>query len=105
MFFVAAVISNALDDDLGVVATGEGAFRVGPIAFGLAFVVTGHRSLPLLVLAKMTGCFGRVFVNHEIAERVAHTPCSGLVQYIFSSPARLAYVFSLLTPIVAAPPS
>jgi hypothetical protein len=32
----------------------------------------------------------------------AHAPCSGLVQSIFSSPARLASVSSLLTPIVAA---
>jgi hypothetical protein len=70
MFFVAAVISNALDDDLGVVATGEGAFRVRPIAFGLAFVVTRRRPVPLLVLAKVSRSFGGVFVNREIAERV-----------------------------------
>ena len=69
-FVVCAVVSDALDYDFGVVAAGEGAFRVGPIAFGLAFVVTGHRPLPMLVLAKMTGRFGRIVVNREIAERV-----------------------------------
>ena len=54
----------------GVVATGEGAFRVRPIAFGLAFVVTQRRPVPLLVLAKVSRRFGGVFVNREIAERV-----------------------------------
>jgi hypothetical protein len=39
------------------------------------------------------------------AKPIAHTPCSGLVQNIFSSPARLVYVPALLTPTVGTPPS
>jgi len=45
------------------------------------------------------------FGSHSPIKTHTHTPRSGLVQYIFSLPARLAYVSSLLTPIVAAPPS
>lgn len=56
-FILCAVVSDALDDYFGVVAACEGALRIGPIAFGLAFVVARHRPLPLLVFAKVTWGF------------------------------------------------
>jgi hypothetical protein len=39
------------------------------------------------------------------AKPIAHTPCSGLVQHIFSSPARLIYISTLLTTTIGTPPS
>ncbi len=39
------------------------------------------------------------------AKPIGHAPCSGLVLCIFSSPARLDYISSPLTPAVATPPS
>jgi len=39
---VRAVIGDPLDYYFGVIAAGERAFRVRPIAFGLAFVVAGE---------------------------------------------------------------
>src|SRR5271167_584117 len=39
------------------------------------------------------------------AKPIAQAPCSGLVQNIFSSPARLVYVSALPTPTVGTPPS
>ena len=57
-FILCAVVGDALDHDFEFVTTCEGAFRVGPIAFGLAFVVARHRPLPLLVLAKVSRRFG-----------------------------------------------
>ncbi len=65
-----AKVSDSLDHYFWVVTAGEGALRIRPVMFGLAFVVTGHRPIALLVLAKMPGCFGGVVVNREIAKRV-----------------------------------
>ena len=56
-FIVSAVVGDALDDYFGIIPTGKGALRIGPIAFGLAFVVARHRPLPLLVFAKVTWGF------------------------------------------------
>src|SRR5260370_36191005 len=70
VFFVASVVGDALDHDFGIVAAGEGALRVSPIVFGLAFVVSRGRALALSVVTRVPGRFGRVFVNCEIAERV-----------------------------------
>ena len=39
------------------------------------------------------------------AKPIAHTLCSGLVQNIFSSPACLVYVSTLLTTTIGMPPS
>src|SRR5229473_1090023 len=69
-FILRAVVGDALDNDFGVVAAGEGALGVGPVVFGLAFVVVRHLPLVLSVVAKMPGSLGGVFVNREIAERV-----------------------------------
>jgi len=41
MFFVTAVVRDALDDDLGIVTAGESAFSVSPIVLGLTLVVAG----------------------------------------------------------------
>ena len=70
VFVFRAVVGDALNDDFGIVAAGEGALRVGPIVFGLAFVVAGNGPSSFLGFAKVAGRFGRVFVNREIAERV-----------------------------------
>ena len=70
VFVIRAVVGDALNDDFGIVAAGEGALRVGPIVLGLAFMFGGHRSSPFLGLAKVAGCFGRVFVDREVAERI-----------------------------------
>jgi len=48
MFFVTAVVRDALDDDLGIVTAGEGALGVSPIVLGLAFVVRGAPSARVL---------------------------------------------------------
>jgi hypothetical protein len=69
-FVVRAVVSDALDGDFGVVASGEGALRVSPIMFGLALVVTGNIPSSFLGLAKIAGRSGRIVVNRESAERV-----------------------------------
>ena len=70
VFVFPAIVGDALNDHFGVVATSESAFRIGPIVLGLAFVVAGHRPRAFLVVAKMPGRFGRIFMNREIAERV-----------------------------------
>lgn len=69
-FVFRAVAGDALDHDFGVVTTGEGALRVGPVVLGLALMVARHGPLALSVVARVPGCLGRVFVNCEIAERV-----------------------------------
>ena len=68
VFVVRTVVGDALDHDFGVVASGEGALRVGPIVFGLAFVVAGNGPSSFLRFAKVAGCFRRVFVDREVAE-------------------------------------
>ena len=70
VFSVRAIVGDALDHDFGIIATGEGAFRVSPIVFGLAFVVARNGPPSFLGLAKMAGRFGRVFGDREVAERV-----------------------------------
>jgi len=55
---IGAVVGNALDDDLGIVTAGEGALRVCPIAFRLAFVVTGYRPSSLSRVREMAWRFG-----------------------------------------------
>ena len=70
MLFICAVVGDALDDDFGIVTAGEGALGVCPIAFRLAFVVTGYRPSSFLAVGKIARCFGGVFVNREVAERV-----------------------------------
>jgi len=69
-FIFRAVVGDALDYHFRVVTTGEGAFRVSPIAFGLALVVVGKRAPSFLGLAKVPRRFGWVFVNREFAGRV-----------------------------------
>jgi len=70
VFVFRAIVGDALDHYFGVVAAGEGALGVGPIVFGLAFVVAGCSPLTLPAVAKVPGRFGRVFVNRKIAEGV-----------------------------------
>ena len=70
VFVFRAIVGDALDHYLGIVAAGEGALRVGPIVLGLAFVVAGHSAFMLSVVAKVSGRFRRVFINHEITESV-----------------------------------
>jgi hypothetical protein len=58
VFVFRAVVGDPLDDDFGIVTTGKGALRVGPILFGLAFVVAGNGPSSFLGFAKMAGRFG-----------------------------------------------
>ena len=51
VFVFRAVVGDALNHDFGIVAASEGTLRVGPIVFGLAFVVVGHRPWAFLVVA------------------------------------------------------
>ena len=64
------IVGYALDNDFGIISTGESAFGKGPIVLGLAFVVIGHPPLALLIVAKVPRRFGRVFVDREVAARV-----------------------------------
>ena len=65
VFVIRAVVGDPLDDDFGIVTTGQGALRVGPILFGLAFLVAGNDPPSFLGLAKVSRRFGGVFVNRE----------------------------------------
>src|ERR1700733_3043204 len=64
------MVGNAEYYYFGVVAAGEGTFRVGPIVLGLALLVAGCCPPTALVAVSMLRRFRRVFVNREIAERV-----------------------------------
>src|SRR6266436_4488881 len=57
-FVIAPKVSDSLDHYFWIVTAGEGALRICPVMFGLAFVVTRDGPLALFVLAKMPGCFG-----------------------------------------------
>ncbi len=69
-FVIAPKVSDPLDHYFWIVTAGEGALRICPVMFGLAFVVVGKRAPSFLGLAKVPRCFGRIFVDREIAERV-----------------------------------
>src|SRR5258708_39238765 len=69
-FIFRTVVGDALKDDLGIVAAGEGALRVGPVVLGLALMAARHGPLALSLAANVPAPLGRVFVNCEIADRV-----------------------------------
>ena len=70
VFIFRAVVGDALNHDFGIVAASERTLRVGPIVLGLGFVLVGHRPWTFLSVAQMPGCFERIFMSREIAERV-----------------------------------
>lgn len=80
VFVFRAVVCDALNYYLGIVAAGEGAFGEGPIAFGLTFVPARQGPWAFFALAQMPWRFRCVFVNPEVAGRdlIRPIPSSGL---------------------------
>jgi len=83
VFIFRAVVGDAPNHDFGIVAASERTPRVGPIALGLGFVLVRQGPWTFLSVAQMPGCFERIVMSREIAERVDRIAFLSRLDYEF----------------------